>query len=241
MLLEICANSYQSAINAEKAGANRVELCVELAVGGITPSYGFLKKTAKRLSIPIHVLIRPRSGDFTYSDDEFEIMKENIILCKKLGVSGIVSGILLIDNTIDFERTHELIELAKPMSFTFHRAFDWVKNPVKSITGLEEIGAEQILSSGQEITAEKGIHNLLKWQQISTKITIIPGGGIHAKNINHFQENGFQEVHLSASSFQKTIEIPKISMQSPQHFDETKLAISDIEKIKNCIQGLKIE
>ncbi len=130
MLLEICANSYQSAINAEKAGANRIELCAELAVGGITPSYGLLKKVMNDLTIPVHVLVRPRSGDFTYSDAEFQILKEDILICKELGVLGIVSGVLNLDNTIDLERTKELVETAKPMNFTFHRAFDWVLNPM---------------------------------------------------------------------------------------------------------------
>ena len=125
MKLEICANSYQSASNAEKAGAHRIELCAELAVGGITPSYGLLKKVMHDLTIPVHVLIRPRSGDFTYSDAEFQIMKENILICKELGVTGIVSGVLKLDNTIDIERTKELVAVAKPMNFTFHRAFDW--------------------------------------------------------------------------------------------------------------------
>ena len=122
MILEICANSYQSAINAEKAGAQRIELCSEISVGGITPSLGLLKKVMHSLSIPVQVLIRPRSGDFHYSNAEFDIMKENILQCKELGCAGIVTGILHKDNTIDLKRTSELIELSKPMCFTFDRA-----------------------------------------------------------------------------------------------------------------------
>ena len=113
---------YQSAVNANIAGAHRVELCSEISVGGTTPSYGLLKKVMADIDIPIHVLIRPRSGNFTYSDKEFDIMKENIRLCKDLNCAGIVSGVLHEDNTIDVKRTSELIELSKPMSFTFHRA-----------------------------------------------------------------------------------------------------------------------
>jgi copper homeostasis protein len=109
MKLEICANSYQSALNAEKAGADRIELCSELSVGGITPSYGLLKKISKEITIPINVLIRPRSGNFQYSEEEFSLMKENIKLCKELGFNGIVSGVLNIDNSIDIERTKKLI------------------------------------------------------------------------------------------------------------------------------------
>ena len=241
MKLEICANSYQSAINAEKAGANRIELCSELAIGGITPSYGLLKKVTKELSIPIHVLIRPRSGDFTFSEDEFNIMKENILLCKELGVSGIVSGVLNTDNSIDVERTKELVALSKPMNFTFHRAFDWVKNPLEEIKNLEKIGVVRILTSGQENSAEIGLQNLIAFQKATSKITIMPGGGINQNNIKLFQENGFTEVHLSAISQTKTIEKPTISMNSQKHFNETQLAVSDVEKIKNCIEKLSNE
>ncbi len=107
MLLEICANSYESAMNASTAGAHRIELCSELAIGGITPSYGLLKKVMADVQLPVHVLIRPRSGDFTYSRSEFEIMKANVLLCKELGCAGIVSGVLLQDQNIDQERTKE--------------------------------------------------------------------------------------------------------------------------------------
>jgi len=131
MILEICANSYQSAVNANIAGAHRIELCSEISVGGTTPSYGLLKKVMADIDIPVHVLIRPRSGNFTYSDIEFDIMKENIRLCKDLGCAGIVSGVLHEDNSIDIKRTSELIELSKPMSFTFHRALMWYQNQKK--------------------------------------------------------------------------------------------------------------
>jgi copper homeostasis protein len=240
MFIEICANSYQSAINAEKAGANRIELCSELAVGGITPSFGLLKKVMTDLRIPVHVLIRPRSGDFTFSNAEFEIIKENILLCKELGVAGIVSGVLHFDNTIDYKRTQELVALSKPMNFTFHRAFDWAKYPLESIKKLEKIGVARILTSGQEASAGKGIHNLIKWKNTSA-ITIMPGGGIGTENILKFQENGFKEVHLSASTQIKTIEKPFISMNSNKHFEETKIATSDIQKIKKCIALLSHE
>ncbi|WKD87025.1 Copper homeostasis protein CutC [Polaribacter huanghezhanensis] len=241
MLLEICANSYQSAINAEKAGANRIELCAELAVGGITPSYGLLKKVMNDLIIPVHVLIRPRSGDFTYSDAEFQILKEDILICKELGVLGIVSGVLHIDNTIDIERTKELVRIAKPMNFTFHRAFDWVVNPMDEIKNLEKIGVDRILTSGQKTSAEKGLNNLIKFQKATSKITIMPGGGINQQNIKLFQENGFKEVHLSATSQTKTIENPAISMNSSTHFDETQIATSDIEHIKTCLDIISNE
>ncbi|MEQ6124878.1 copper homeostasis protein CutC [Pseudotenacibaculum sp. MALMAid0570] len=237
MIVEICANSYQSAINAEKAEANRIELCSELTLGGITPSYGLLKKVMQNISIPVHVLIRPRSGDFTYSDEEFEIMKKDILLCKELGCAGIVSGILNSDNTINIHRTQELVASSQPMSFTFHRAFDWVNNPKEEILKLSKIGVARVLTSGQQTTAEKGI-SLLKELKDKTTISILPGGGINIKNVHLFKEAGFDEVHLSASSQIQTIESPKISMNSSKLFDETKLTFSDIQKIKNIISNL---
>ena len=237
MLVEICANSYQSAINAEKAGAHRIELCSELAVGGITPSYGLLKKVLENISIPVHVLIRPRSGDFNYSEAEFQIMKENIQLCEEMGCAGIVSGVLNVDMTIDLNRTLELITLSKPMSFTFHRAFDWVINPVESIQQLESIGVDCVLTSGQELTAEYGL-SLLNQLKDLTQVTIMPGGGINEDNIQLFQKSGFQEIHLSATQRKQTIETPKISMNSLKHFEETQISTSDVETIQKIIKKI---
>jgi len=134
MILEICANSYESAVNAQIAGAHRIEICSELSVGGITPSYGLLQKIAEKISIPVHVLIRPRSGNFCYTISEFEQMKTDILLSKKMGFQGIVSGILTKNNEIDIEKTKQLIALSKPLSFTFHRAFDVVKDPKKQFS-----------------------------------------------------------------------------------------------------------
>ncbi len=149
MKLEICASNYQSANNAQNAGAHRIELCSELAVGGITPSYGLIKQVIENLSIPVFVLIRPRSGDFTYSDADFEIMKQDIQMCKKLGCKGIVSGVLNSDNTIDIERTKTLIELSKPLPFTFHRAFDWTPNPFEALKSLINLNVNRILTSSR--------------------------------------------------------------------------------------------
>lgn len=239
MLLEICANSYQSAVNAEKAGAHRIELCSELAVGGITPSYGLLKKVMADLKIPVHVLIRPRSGDFTYSHDEFEIMKENILLCKELGCAGIVSGILHQDQTIDAERTATLIELSKPMNFTFHRGFDWTPNPQEAIVELAVLGVDRVLTSGQAESAEKGILLLQELQEINeNELIIMPGGGINPSNAYLFKESGFHEIHCSATSIHQSINIPKISMNSTKLFNETRIATSNKEKIKQILERI---
>ncbi len=232
MIIEICANSYQSAINAQEAGADRIELCSELTLGGVTPSYGFLKRIMATLSIPVHVLIRPRSGDFTYSDQEFEIMKEDIKLCKKLECSGIVSGVLKKDQNLDIERTKELINLSKPLSFTFHRAFDWVPNPEKTLQELINLKIDRILSSGQEKNAFQGQELLKDLQKIAgEKVTIIPGSGINIENVLSFKKAGFKEVHFSATSLNKNTEASKLTMTSLS-IDNGYVLISDIDKIK---------
>ncbi|WP_243473139.1 copper homeostasis protein CutC [Winogradskyella sp. MH6] len=204
MKLEICANSYQSAKNAQEAGAHRIELCQELSVGGITSSFGLLKKVIEELDVPVFVMIRPRSGNFVYSDDEFQIMKTDIRLCKDLGCKGIVSGVLKPDNTLDEERTKILIDLAKPLSFTFHRAFDEVKNPKEALLQLIELSANRVLTSGQKATAEEGLELLKELNVLAeNRITILAGGGITSKNVNLFKEAGLTEIHASASSTKK--------------------------------------
>ena len=239
MLLEICACNFQSVINAQNAGAHRIELCSELAVGGLTPSYGLLKHTINNSKIPAFVLIRPRSGNFNYSESEFEVMKQDILICKKLGYTGIVSGVLNQDNTIDIERTKQLIELSKPFGFTFHRAFDWVPNPFEALEQLIDLGADRILTSGQANSSEKGIE-LLK--QLKTKaknrIIILPGGGINAKNAKLFNDNGFTEIHASATSLTSVNDEPKIKMNSLKFFDETIDVVSDLNKIKGILSSI---
>ncbi|MHA7841874.1 MAG: copper homeostasis protein CutC [Winogradskyella sp.] len=201
MKLEICANSYQSAKNACDAGAHRIELCQELSVGGITPSFGLLKKVIEELDIPVFVLIRPRSGNFVYTDDEFQIIKNDIQFCKDLGCKGVVSGVLKPDNTLDVERTKVLIDLAKPLPFTFHRAFDEVKNPKEALLQLIELGANRVLTSGQKATAEEGLELLKELNVLAeNRITILAGGGVTSKNANLFKEAGLTEVHASAST-----------------------------------------
>lgn len=240
MIIEVCANSFQSALNATKAGADRIELCAELAVGGITPSHGLIQKVVEELSIKVNVLIRPRSGDFTFSDAEFDVMKRDVLYCKEMGCNGIVSGVLNKDNTIDIERTKELVEVAKPLSFTFHRAFDWVVHPQRAIEELIQLGVSRVLTSGQEPSAINGIELLTALKnKVGDKIIIMPGGGINKNNILQFKNAGFKEIHFSATKLHKTIEAPKVSMNSKRFFDETQIAISELEKINDLITLVK--
>lgn len=239
MTLEICASNYQSALNAQTAEANRIELCSELAIGGITPSYGLVKEVLDTLSIPVFILIRPRSGNFTYSEAEFNIMKHNIERFKKMGCSGIVSGVLNINNTIDVERTKELISLSKPLPFTFHRAFDWTPNPIKALEQLIAIGANRVLTSGQGALGEENINLLLELKNKATnRIIILACGGVNSTNAKLFKKHGFDEIHASASTIKKVIEVPKVKMNSEKHFNETIEVVSDVDNIKKIIKAI---
>ena len=196
MIIEVCAESYEYAVKAEKAGANRVELCKDLNLDGLTPDYESAKRTIDSLDIPVFILIRPRGGDFVYSNEEFELMKSDIVKFKEMGCKGIVSGVLNDDNTIDVERTKELVELSKPLEFTFHRAFDIVSKPFKEIENLIRLGVDRILTSGQK---EKAIDGLVLLEQLNNisknRIKIMPGSGINKSNIVNFES--FDEVHGS--------------------------------------------
>ncbi len=240
MIVEVCANSIESAINAEKAGADRIELCSELAVGGVTPSFGLIKHVLREISLPVHVLIRPRSGDFTYSDREFAIMKEDIRICMELGVSGIVSGVLTNAFSIDEERTNELVRETKPQHFTFHRAFDWVKEPKMALMALENMGVNTILTSGQKSSAIEGLPQLQLWDESMEKCSIMPGGGINPKNVEKFVSANFQAIHLSGTKFRHTLrEQPAISMNNENFLNDDRIAESDVEILSRVVAIVK--
>ena len=196
MIIEVCAESYEYALKAEKAGANRIELCKDLHLDGLTPDYETAKRTIDSLNIPVFILIRPREGDFIYSDEEFELMKQDIVKFKEMGCKGIVSGVLNDDNSIDIERTQELVELSKPLEFTFHRAFDVVSDPLKEFENLIRLGVDRILTSGQKEKAMDGLVLLEQLNNISNnRIVIMPGSGISKKNLKNFEL--FKDVHGS--------------------------------------------
>jgi len=200
MTIEVCAESYEYAVKAQKAGADRIELCKDLHLDGLTPDYESAKITIDKLNIPVFILIRPREGDFIYSDEEFELMKDDIIKFKEIGCKGIVSGVLNDNNSIDIERTKELIELSRPLEFTFHRAFDVVNNPLIEIENLIEMGVDRVLTSGQKKTAIEGLDLLLELKNISNnRIIIMPGSGISPMIIKKF--SSFSEIHGSFTKY----------------------------------------
>jgi len=196
MIIEVCAESYKYAVKAEKAGADRIELCKDLHLNGLTPDYESAKRTIDTLNIPVFILIRPREGDFIYSKEEFELMKSDIVKFKEMGCKGIVSGVLNSDNSIDNKRTKELVEISKPLDFTFHRAFDVVSDPLKEIENLIQLGVERVLTSGQKDKAIEGLKILEELTKKSNgKIIVMPGSGI--TKINYRKFSGFNEIHGS--------------------------------------------
>jgi len=200
MIIEICANSVQSALIAQESGAQRIELCCNLEQGGLTPSPGTMELARKWLAIDVFVLIRPRIGDFCYSDIEFETMLKNVLFCKELQMDGVVFGILNKDNTIDIERNKILLNAARPMKTTFHRAYDCIPHPSEGLEQLIELGFDKVLTSGQASTAVQGQETIRQLvQQAANRITILPGSGLNTINIKDFVEfTNVQEVHLSA-------------------------------------------
>ena len=233
--IEICANSVQSAINAEKGGANRVELCDNLWEGGTTPSMATIVLAKQQVSIDVYVLIRPRGGDFVYSDLEFEIIKKDILLCKEAGVDGIVCGVLLPSGEIDIGRTKELVKLSHPLPFTFHRAFDHVDDIEKGIADLKECGVVRVLTSDQKSRAIDGLDNLMMMSTFAgDEISIMPGGGVNTENIQKLHARGFREFHFSAKSHvkgQKSYS-NKVPMNGSKDIPEETIQVSDTNKIQ---------
>ncbi|SKC39261.1 copper homeostasis protein CutC [Maledivibacter halophilus] len=184
MILEICVDSYTSMVTAKNAGADRIELCSALNIGGLTPSYGLMKKAKEIKDIEIFVMIRPRCGDFLYDDNEFETMKQDISIAKQMGFDGIVTGILLSNGRIDIDRMSQLVKIAYPLKVSLHRAFDDARNPMEDIPRLIEMGVCRILTSGQRANALEGADYIARLQEkFGDSITIMPGCGVNAGNI----------------------------------------------------------
>ena len=241
--LEVCANSVQSAINAQIAGAKRIELCENLFIGGTTPSYGCIKTTREKVDIAINVLIRPRIGDFLYSDIEFEQIKNDILVAKQLGVNGIVCGILRPNGEVDTERTAELVELSKPLTFTFHRAFDFTPDPYKALEDIIKTGATHILTSGQKNKAVDSVDLLCELvKKAANRIAIMPGSGINADTIKHILNTGANEFHMSGV---KDVESKMIYRKENLTLNGNSLPdyvnqISDVESIKMVVEYLNL-
>lgn len=200
MRVEICVDSVGGAVAAERGGADRVELCDNLLEGGTTPSAGCIKVTRRHLKIGLHIIIRPRGGDFLYTTDEFAVMLEDIRMAKELGADGVVIGCLTAEGAIDRSRTRELIQQAQPLKVTFHRAFDLCRDAQTGLEDLITLGVDRVLTSGQEASCIEGMDLIAALQtQSAGRIIVMPGGGLTPRNIKKLvAATGVSEVHLSA-------------------------------------------
>lgn len=242
--LEICVDNVASAIDAQNAGAVRVELCNNLPEGGTTPGLGTIVSARNNLKIGLHVIIRPRGGDFLYSALEYDIMRREINLCGESGVDGVVLGILDKRANIDVERTAKLIELARPMSATYHRAFDMCNDPVKGLEDVIATGADRLLTSGQKNKAEEGLELIAKLiRQAGKRIIIMPGSGLTESNIIHVaRETGAGEFHLTGRKVIESEMIFKrqnISMGGSSGLSEYSVKVADPDMIKRIANLLK--
>lgn len=238
MKIEICLESAEAAFAAQEHGANRVELCANLQVGGTTPNAGTIFMTRKLIDIPLFVLIRPRGGDFCYNRNEIEQMKYNIQLCKSLGVDGVVIGLLNKNGTVDVATTKELVDLARPMQVTFHRAFDRCLNPLEALEQLIDIGVNRILTSGQTPKAMDGIVLLTELvEKAGNRIIIMPGSGVNSDNINELiTTTKAKEIHFSAHQWEA-----KEAIFIHPNFDAKtyEQLVFNPQKIQSCLEAIQ--
>jgi copper homeostasis protein len=199
LIIEACVDSVESAVAAEKGGAARVELCSALLEGGLTPSAGAIELARKKLRIGLQVMIRPRGGDFLYTEAEYDVMRGDIDTAKKLGADGVVIGLLTPSGEVDLERTRELVERARPMSVTFHRAFDMTRDPFAALEALASLGIDRVLTSGQEESALEGLELLKELvARAGDRMVVLVCGNLTEKNIARVaRDTGASELHIT--------------------------------------------
>lgn len=244
---EICANSVESCLAAQEGGADRVELCAGIPEGGTTPSYGEIKLARKLLTkTKLHVIIRPRGGDFLYTPLELERMEEDIRICRELGVDGVVFGCLTEEGDIDMEANRRLVEQARPMSVTFHRAFDRTAEPMKALEDIISLGCNRILTSGQQPKAIDGISLLAQLEKKLKEypqppIQLLAGSSVNEENIRQiFDATGIHEYHFSA----RVNVVSKMKHYNHEVYmgtkgaDESNSLVTSAEKVRNTIKQL---
>lgn len=208
MLIETAVESLDAALAAVEGGAHRIELCTDLANAGTTPGVQLLRDCVARLTIPVFVLVRPRAGDFVYTDAEHRTMLEQIETAKGAGARGIVTGGLTARRGIDERRVAELIRVARPLPFTFHRAFDECRDQDQALEVLIRLGLERVLTSGGAPTAIEGVEQIARLaRQSNGRIGILPGGGINATNVGKIRDTGVREVHFSVTNAEKVRQV----------------------------------
>ena len=237
MKIEIVVYNIESALRAQEGGADRIELCDNPGEGGTTPSYGVIEAVRQNVSLDVYVMIRPRGGDFHYTNYEFHTMKRDISQCQKISVDGVVFGILNPNGTIDKKRCKELIEKAKPLKVTCHRAFDMTRDPFEALEDCIEVGFDRILTAGQQAQAVKGaglIGELIK--KASGRIAIMPGSGVNENTVEEIlKKSGATEIHFSATSSREsamTYRNPNIAGMGSDEGAEFKVRTVDPERVR---------
>lgn len=235
MQFEICATNLQSALAAQEAGAHRIELCAALETGGLTPSRGLIQAVVDALEIPVHVLIRPREGDFCYSEPELEIMLHDIRICKEIGTAGVVVGVLLENGELDLPKMQAMKTTAQSMDITCHRAFDFMPDPLEALEQLIDSGFGRVLTSGQAASAMEGrvlLRELVA--QAQARIAVMPGGGISPVNIRALSEfTGATHFHFSGKKKQAGTLEKQLPGLDTWHWE------SDVSQLRNIMNALQ--
>ncbi|MEN9548737.1 MAG: hypothetical protein RIR12_1328 [Bacteroidota bacterium] len=238
-IIEIATSDFATTQSAVAGGADRIELCANLAEGGTTPTYGTIRQCREKFDVALYPIIRPRGGDFLYTDDEFKIMLQDVKLAKDLSCDGVVIGLLQGDGTIDIKRTNQLIEAAYPLGVTFHRAFDRCKDPLQAVEQLIALGCERILTSGQQPTVTEGLAMLIQLNQTANnRIIIMPGSGLRADNIKTLAEQtGCTEFHSSLRAKEKS----KMDFMHPafansaESYMNNSIDANEVRKLRNAL------
>ncbi len=243
-MLEVCVDSVESALNAEAGGADRVELCGNLPEGGTTPSAGLTASCCERLRIPVHVLIRPRGGDFVYSDIELDVMRRDIAVAHQHGAAGVVIGVLDAAGAIDIPRIRSLVAAARPLAVTFHRAFDFTADRDQALDDLIALGVDRLLTSGQAQRALEGTAVLARLgRRAAGRIAIAAGGGLSEENILAvIERTGVTHVHVSAAALLEstvTYRPTHLTLRKPPLPNEYDRAVTDPGRIRRIAELLR--
>jgi copper homeostasis protein len=236
IIFELCAETIEACIAASDGGADRIELCSALSEDGLTPSHGFIRAAVKLSGLPVHVLVRPRGGDFVYSDEEFSLMRDDVRHARELGASGVVVGVLTPDATVDVPRTRDLVELAGPLEVTFHRAFDTVMSLDTALEDVISTGSRRLLTSGGRPNIEQGASTLKNLNAIAAgRIAIAAGGGLRLDNAKDFVlQTGLSQIHGSLRRKAKLQQASLLSAGSTAYIVDPE----DIRALKRSLQNL---
>lgn len=242
MELEICVDSVESAIAAARGGAERIELCSALSEGGITPSGGLIRAVRAAVDIQVFIIVRPRGGNFVYSERELDVMRSDICDAKARRVDGVVVGVLTNENTVDRERTTELIRLARPLQVTFHRAFDVCRDMDRALEDVIACGADRLLTSGGKADAVKGLNTIAALQRkAGDRIRIMAGGGIRLANVRHVAvSTGIREIHTSLSTQVRSAAVDAGAEFSSMHGGFTRFVVRepDVRAFKSALDAI---